>query len=71
MEGIHAICRLGFAKDGGGVATPRWELLYQSSEVEFIRVVGCAMGVMPDEHHHVYWQIDDGAYCLHIPQSGL
>ena len=38
----------------------------QSREIEFIRVVGCLPAVMPDEHHHVYWQIDDVADCFHI-----
>ena len=40
--------------------------LCQSRKVEFVGVVSCPLGVMLDEHHHVYRQIDDVAYCFHI-----
>ena len=43
-----------------------WICLCQSRKVEFVCVVSIPPGVMLDEHHHVYRQIDNVAYCLHI-----
>ena len=40
--------------------------LWQSRKVEFVGVVSCPPGVVLDEHHHIYRQIDDVAYCFHI-----
>ena len=43
-----------------------WICLGRSRTVEFVCVVSIPPGVMLDEHHHVYRQIDNVAYCLHI-----
>ena len=40
--------------------------LCQSRKVEFVGVVSIPLGVMLDEHHHVYRHIDNVAYSFHI-----